>query len=356
MWIGGVLVSTVPGLLASYDLPLTDKALQNRDRTVIEAGALRDAVRTILAASDDPQVIDRFATHVLGGGKLREPEQFFTQVTLPRIRAAWRAWGREHLPAQTYYVASGNQEAVLGLVDRGYTEVAARGLGDYQQRVLMDLLGVEVARTKLTHHYERTRGKTTWVPERALTAAEQTTLSAARQLIHRTIGPFTLDRVRVYSSSEQEPCAQGFYTPGTGDVAIHRDALTDRHQTLGTLVHEAAHRVGHRGGGRWVPIHDYHDRSRGFERLLTEFAALLLGHLADGASLPDLAEQPDPAPQKRLRASAADDPAVPAVRRELAHLLTDRLPHALTAGRFTSEKDLVASTGVTPGYLNLLSG
>jgi hypothetical protein len=355
VWIGGVLVSTQSGFCASYDLPLTDKQLQNRDRTVIEAGALRDAVRAILAASDDPQVIGRFARHALDGGKLREPEQFFTKVELPRTRAAWRAWGREHLPAQVYYVASGNEEAALGLVDRGYTAVAARGLGDHQERVLMDLLGVEVARTKLTRHYQRTRGKTTWVPERALTAAERATLTGARHLIRAAIGPFALDRVRVYSQSEQEPCAQGFYTSSTGDVALHRDALADRHQTLGTLVHEAAHRVAHRGGGRWVPSHDYQDRSRGFEHLLTEFAALLLGCLADGGTLPDLADAPDATPQARLRVPAADDPAVPAVRRELAHLLTDQLPHALTAGRFASEKDLVASTGVNPAYWRTLT-
>jgi hypothetical protein len=355
VWIGGVLVSTQPGFRASYDLPLTDKDLQNRDRTVIEAGALRDAVRGILAGSDDPQVIDRFAAHALAGGKLREPEQFFTQVTLPRTRAAWRAWGREHLPAQTYYVASGNEEAALGLVDRGYTAVTARGLGDYQQQVLMDLLGVEVAKTKLTRHYQRTRGKTTWVADRTLTAPERDTLNCARRLIHRAIGPFALDRVRVYSNSEQEPCANGFYTSSTGDVAIHRDALADRHETHRTLLHEAAHRVGHRGGGRWVPIGDYHDRSRGFERLLCEFAALLLGYLADGGTLPDLPDLPDLKPQPRLRVSAADDPAVPAVRRELAHLLTDQLPHALAAGGFTGEKDLVASTGVNPAYWRTLT-
>lgn len=37
VWIGGVLVTVMPGLLASYDLPLDAKGLQNRDRTVIEA-------------------------------------------------------------------------------------------------------------------------------------------------------------------------------------------------------------------------------------------------------------------------------------------------------------------------------
>jgi hypothetical protein len=355
VWIGGVLVSTQKGFLASYDLPLTDKALQNRDRTVIEAGALRDAVRAILAASEDQPVIERFAAHVLDGGKLQEPEQFFTQVTLPRARAAWRTWGRAHLPAQTYYTTSGNEEAALGLVDRGYTEMAARGLTDYQQRVVMDLLGVEVAKAKLTRHYERTRGKTTWVADRSLTATERTVLADACGLLRRAIGPFALDRVRVYEASEQEPCAQGFYNSLTGDVAIHRDTLADQHQVLHTLAHEAAHRVGHRGGGRWTPIADYQDRSRGFERVLSDFLAVLLGYLADGATRPDVVDLPDPANTARRRMSAVDDPAVPAVRRELANLLTDRLPHALTAGGFTGEKDLVASTAVRPDYWRTLT-
>ncbi|MFY1673969.1 hypothetical protein ACN27G_29120 [Plantactinospora sp. WMMB334] len=355
VWIGGVLVSTVGGFLASYDLPLTDKALQNRDRTVIEAGALRDAVRAILAESEDQQVIDRFARHMLANGRLREPEQFFAQVDTPRPRAAWRAWGRTHLPAKTYFTASGNEEAALDLVDLGYTEVTARGLADYQRWRVMDLLGVEVARARQTRHYERTRRKTTWVAQRSLTEPERAVLAKASHLVRRAIGPFALARVRVYSESEEEPCAQGFYSPRTGDVAILRDALTDRHETLATLVHEAAHRVGHRGGGRWVPIRDYHDRTRGFERLLTEFATLLLGHLADGGTLPDPADQHHAAPQARRRVSAADDPAVPAVRRELAHLLTDQLPHALTVGGFSGEKDLVASTAVNPTYWRTLT-
>lgn len=355
VWIGGVLVSTQKGFLASYDLPLTDKALQNRDRTVIEAGALRDAVRAILAASEDQRIIGRFAAHVLDGGKLKEPEQFFNQVALPRVRAAWRTWGRAHLPAQTYYTTSGNEQAALGLVDRGYTEVAARGLTNYQQGAVMDLLGVKAAKTKLTRHYERTRGKTTWVPDKSLTAAERTVLADACALVRRTIGAFALDRVRVYSESEEEPCAHGFYNPRTGDVAIHRDVLADRLETLATLAHEAAHRVGHRGGGRWVATHDYYDRTRGFERLLTSFAGLLLSQLADGGTLPDPADLPDPAPEARHRVSAANDPAVPAVRRELAHLLTDQLPHALTTGEFASEKDLVASTAVNPAYWRTLT-
>lgn len=268
VWIGGVLVNTIPGLLASYDLPLDDEALQNRDRTVIEAGALADAVRAILAASEDLQVIDRFARHALDGGRLREPEQYFDRVTAPRARAAWRTWARANLSEKTFYSGSGAEESALLLVDRGYTEATATGLSNYQQQVLMTLLGVEFAKAQIVRHHDRTRGKTTWVAAKALTAAERTVLADGCDLVCRAIGPYALDRVRVYSESESSPCADGFYSPTTGDVAIHRDVLADRHRTLLVLLHEAAHRVGHRGGGpRRAAIPDYHDRSRGFENI-----------------------------------------------------------------------------------------
>jgi hypothetical protein len=358
VWIGGVLVCTVAGLLASYDLPLDDKALQNRDRTVIEAGALRDAIRAILAASDDATVVDRFAFHVLAGGKLREPEQFFTAVVEARPRAAWRTWARTHLPAKAFFAGTRQEEAVLDLQDKDYTAVTASGLPGYQESAVMTLLGVEVARVRQQRHYERTRDKTTWVRDRDLTAQQRGTLTAARALLLRAVGPFALDRVRVYSDSEETPCSLGFYIPRSGDVAIHRDALADRHQTLSTLLHEAAHRVGHRGGGRFTPIPDFSDRSRGFEDILSEFGGLLpglLADLADGGTLPEPTDTPTPATRRRVRRSAADDPAVPAVRRELAHLLTDRLPHALAAGGFADENDMVASTAVRPVYWRMLT-
>ncbi|MEV6932089.1 hypothetical protein AB0M46_47430 [Dactylosporangium sp. NPDC051485] len=358
VWIGGVLVSTMPGLLASYDLPLDDKALQNRDRTVIEAGALRDAVRRILAASEDQQLIDRFATHVLAGESLREPEQFFSDITGPRARAAWRTWARSHLPARAFFAGRGNEESVLDLQDNGYTQVAATGLPAAQQWALMTLLGVEIARVRQQQHYQRARGKTTWVRDRDLTAQERGTLTAARTLILRAVGPYALDRVRVYSDSEESPCADGFYTPLTGDTAIHRDILTDPHRTLTVLGHEAAHRIGHRGGGPYIPTPDYHDRSRGFETMLSEIIGLLLGLLADGGTLPDLVEEPvpvKPGNRRAVRLSGADDPAVPVTRRELAHLLTDRLPQALTGGGFVDVKDMVASTAVHPEYWRMLT-
>ena len=354
VWIGGVLVTTMPGFLASYDLPLNAKGLQNRDRTVIEAGALRDAVRAILAASEDQQVIGRFAQHVLDGGALREQEQYFADIRDPQARAAWRVWARTHLPTLCFYTTSGNEEAKLDLVDKGYTELTASGLPQQLLWVFMARLGVEIARTSRVHHYERTRDQTTWVPTRQLTAAQRTVLAEEQQLVRRAIGPFALDRVRVYCASDESPCSDGFYTPRTGDVAIHRDALTSRHRARLVLLHEAAHRVAHRGGGRWLPIADYHDRTRGFERMLSDFAAVLLGYLADGGTLPQLPAAPVVV-SRAVRMAPADDPAVPAVRRELAHLLIDQVPHALTAGGFTDEKDLVASTAVHPDYWRTLT-
>ncbi|MBM0273996.1 ATP-binding protein [Micromonospora tarensis] len=366
VWIGGVLVTRMSGFLASYDLSLDHKALQNRDRTVVEAGALRTAVRDILAGSEDPQIIELFARHVLDGGKLREQEQFFGDVRMPRPRAAWRSWGRTHLPERAYYTSPGGEEAALYLKDKGYTELLAAGLSGHQQLAVMGLLGVEAARASQTRHVVRNANRTSWVARKALTDAERTLLNECCELVRRAIGPFALDRVKVYDQSDESPCSRGFYRPLTGDVAIHRDQLTDRHRTLRVLLHEAAHRVGHRGGGHWPAIPDYHDRSRGFEHMLEDFAARLLGLLADGSGLPQIdtaAAVPDDqgrnskadGPGGRGRNWRADDPGVPAVRRELAHLLLDQLPNALTAGGFRTATELVASTAVYPGYWRLLT-
>jgi hypothetical protein len=159
----------------------------------------------------------------------------------------------------------------------------------------------------------------------------------------------------VYAHSEEMSCTLGFYNPRNGHVAVHLDTLSDRHVLLGVLLHEAAHRVGHRGGGRWIPVPDYSDRCRGFENLLTEFAALLLGYLADGDPLPDPVDRPDRAPAAGGRLPGADDPAVPVSRRELARLLADRLPDALTAGGYATVKELVAATAVHPEYWRTLT-
>jgi hypothetical protein len=173
VWIGGVLVTTMPGFLASYDLPLTSKALQNRDRTVIEADALRDAVRAILAVSQDPAVIGRFATHVLADHRLREPEQFFPDVREPRTQAAWRSWATSYLPEKTFYTDSGTEEAALELKDKGFTELTSRGLARHQQYVFMRLLGVTLAPLRHREHREQTSKHMKHIP-RTLTHRTRT--------------------------------------------------------------------------------------------------------------------------------------------------------------------------------------
>ena len=354
VWIGGVLVSEVRGLLASYDLPLADKALQNRDRTVIEAGALRDAVRAVLADSADPEVIDLFARHVLAGGRLREPEQFFGEVLGPRVRAGWRTWARGHLPERTFYTTSGQERDTLDLrEDQGYTEVSAPGLPEHQMWPFMALLGVEVARIRQRQQVDRARRTTVWVADRDLTPAQRTALADAVTLIRRAIGGFALDRVRVYAHSEERACTLGFYDSGSGTVAVRLDALAERRRLLMVLMHEAAHRVAHRGGGIFLPVRDFQDRERGFEQVLSDFAALLLEYLADARPLPALDDTPAPPPVPRRRVGM-HDPAVPLVRRQLARLVTDRLPHALAAGGFADIRALVHSTAVHRDYWRVL--
>jgi hypothetical protein len=165
--------------------------------------------------------------------------------------------------------------------------VTTPGLPRHLQTAVLTLLGVEAPRVRQARHYERTHGKTTWIADKDLTDRQRDRLRDGVDLVRRAIGPHAIARVRVYSDSEENPCARGFYRPSTGEVAIDVEVLTDRHDTLLVLLHEAAHRVGHLGGGGRIPSREYGDRSRGFEHTLSDFAAQLLGRLADAGALPD---------------------------------------------------------------------
>ena len=303
------------------------------------------------------QLIDRFATHVLAGGKLREPEQFFTAVTQPRARAAWRTWARTHLPAQTFYTDARQRGSRARPDGQGlHRGRPPPGCPTLQQTALMDLLGVEIARTRQTTPL-RTQPATRppgspSTPHRRRTHRLLSTLrtwSAGRS----ARSPWTGSRCT--PQSDESPCADGFYNPRTGDVAIHRDALTDRHRTLLVLLHEAAHRVGHRGGGRL-------DRRPGLPRPQPAASSACSATSLPGCS----ATSPTALPYRESRRPvlAADRAVgiagpttrrVPAVRRELAHLLADQLPHALAAGGFATAKDMVASTAVYPDYWRTLT-
>ena len=221
----------------------------------------------------------------------------------------------------------------------------------------MDLLGVEIARTRQQRHYEKTRDKTTWVPDRALTAAQRTALAdaiAAGPPGHRRVrprpGPGLLRqrgmpvRGRVLQPAHRRRRRPPSTRSPTGTCL------------LVVLLHEAAHRVGHRGGGRWTPIPDYHDR---MPRLRDACSAT--SPRSCWTTWPTAAPCPTPPTRRRRRRrhrrrrSGADDPAVPVSRRELARLLTDRLPHALAARRVRRRNDLVASTAVHPDYWRTLT-
>jgi hypothetical protein len=139
--------------------------------------------------------------------------------------------------------------------------------------------------------------------------------------------------------------------PATGDVAVNREILGDVFRLRAVLAHEAAHRVTHRGGGQWLPSPDWRDRCRGFENTLGDFTAHLLRYVADGEPLPE----PDRHTASGPRLAAADDPVIPVSRRELAHLLLDKLPHALTTGGFNTVNALIGSTAVPFEYWRTLT-
>ena len=344
LFIGGVMVSTLPRMLASYDFPLAAaKSAQNRDRTVIDSAVLTDLVTDALAASADPEVIRAFAEHCLAGRRLSEPEKYFTKVDDPIVRAAFAAVGRAMFADRAvFYISHGVDESALDLLDGDY-ELLTTNLDMGSHAALMRLLGVEQARTVARTRPDH-RKRTKYVDLRKLTPAQRDNLEQAVAATRAVFGPSAVGDVKVFSDTGDRylACAAGFYEPRTGGIAVRQDVLDDYVNTLETVVHESAHRRAHTDG------REFSDRTRGFEEELTKMLALTVAHLTrasgDACAAPTLA---GPVVTEEVE-------VIPPARADLAALLHDALPLAFERFGVDHEGALSDRLALHRNYLRML--
>lgn len=365
VYVGGVLVTDRKKLTLSYDLSLAEaKALQNRDRTIVEEWTLRRLIQSILAECTDLDVVERLARAALDGN-LPDSERYFNAVRGYGPKLAFEAVGKRifgddrvfYVPATRAASQYDNtaDEVALDLADRGYTKLEPQ-IDAWHFAQLMELLGVPKSTTLAV----RTRAKNTdvdWVRDTALTADERATLARGVQIVRALYGPDSLAKVRVFSACrlQNEPDLEwgGFYTPRTGDVAVHRSTLADLDRLLAVLIHESAHRLAHRPDGR-AGHREFADRTRGFEAQLHTMAARAARALADGVRLEDLAAAHTDMPTDpgvRLGNNTVPTP-VPALA--LAALVEDRLAAWLAEHGQRSPAAFCRATRVAPRHLSAL--
>ncbi|WP_331762439.1 ATP-binding protein (plasmid) [Streptomyces sp. NBC_01527] len=286
IWVGGILVTTDPRLIASYDLPLaTAKHHQNRDRTIVSTSVLEQHIRNALAQCTDPRVLIQFVEHALSGGDLAGPEAFFSRVTSSNydVRQTFRQLAKDRWPdGRIYHSSTGAaHEAELGLQDLGW-ECVTTGLNPSEHRSLMNLLGVgdppraaAISRTR-----EAPQPTTVWTTIGNLTHPQRRTLDLARGILEATYGRGCLGSLRVFLHHEfgYDGCsARGFYVAGTDTIAVHVGDLDELTDTLETLFHEHGHRFAARNPGFVTNA----DRTRDFEEALGRTAAQALIQLGN---------------------------------------------------------------------------
>ncbi|MFJ8785895.1 hypothetical protein [Streptomyces sp. NPDC102476] len=285
IWIGGILVTTDPRLIASYDLPLaTAKQHQNRDRTIVSSRVLEQHIQTALAQCTDPEILMRFVDHALNDGELAGPEAFFTSVTSYEVRQTFREIGQHRWPDGRIYHNARNlaQEVELGLQDRGWKCVTS-GLNPAEHRALMHLLGVgDPPQAEAASRNRDTPARTTtWTTTAKLSHSRRRTLDLARGIMEATFERGCLGTLRVFTHHEAglNGCsARGAYWPTTDTVGIQDHLLDDLTDTLQTLFHEYGHRHAARNPAAFK---SYFDRTRDFERALCTAASLALTQLGN---------------------------------------------------------------------------
>jgi hypothetical protein len=288
IYVGGVRVSTQPNLLFSYDFSLAAaKAVQNRDRTIVDGYRLSNLIAGALAECEDKEVFRTLVTRATKGRLADAEAAFANQVSRATQKRLLLELGAELFPGAVYFADINSDEAALDLGDRGYTPISFVGLNQWTASRLAGLLGLRSA-SQIVARREQKREQVTWTKPRDITAIERANLDTAIAAVRAVFGPAALGTVKVYEQAvlESGECfeANGFYVPtGAGDIAIRHDQLGNPRGLLETLVHEGGHRLGHRHASRFgMTWPEYTDRSRGFEHVLGSLAAAAAQMLVDG--------------------------------------------------------------------------
>jgi hypothetical protein len=270
IYIGGVLLRDDVDTVLAYDFALTRaKHLQNRDRAVIDAWALRHCIADVLDATDDANAVEALVRAALDG-TLSEVEDTIPVPAVDATAAQRRAWTKARRAvfgdARVFWLGVGDEEHELALTDRGWTRVQVDLRGSSTEN-LMNRLGVPAALDALR---TRTR-RPVWVGRARLDPADRVRLSRAVRAARRRFGADAVGRVRTYAEHPDVGDRwEGFFDPDTGDIALHVKVLADDAQLCATLAHEIAHRRA------WQRGDEFADRTRGFEWALSELAGAAL--------------------------------------------------------------------------------
>lgn len=385
IWVGGILVSQDPRLIASYDLPLTLKEHQNRDRTIVATHVLENHIQSTLAHCEDRATLAVFVDHALRGGDLSGPEAFFTKVGSGShtVRHIFRDLAAERWPSGDVYHTAGHDvdDDALSLRDENWEHITT-GLGLSQHNALMNLLGVgnppraaKVARERAPERREQT---TRWVTVGSLSRERRRNLDWARGQLEAVFGRGCLGRqLRVFAERkvdflyEEHRC--GEYHHGSDTTTILDEALDDLHETLAILFHEH----GHRHAARNPEYRTSADRTREFENALDRTAAYAILHLAkptDSAAKIPLIDHAvwdaDALPPGTYLAKPHKEPkavsnarlavlkqraAAPLPRRLLADLAETRMAAYLKEHPGTRLSDLMARHAMQARHFNLLT-
>ena len=275
------------------------KSGQNRDREVVHFDRIEYAVRSLLGAVTDPEIIRHYMTAWEENSNCREYRMHGTISG----GDAWKAVAMELWPGKvcqppkySHFKGENEREHFLSLVDRGWNS-----LPDGMPDTLRNTIGpwfptVTTVHGRLFKETEETRldvvSKRDWTPEQR---------QCMQELQDGLVLCFGLEKCpefRMYARDYEVKDSVGLWWKST--IWLRRDYV-DRAvasplgfaEALGTVGHEYAHgKNGHNG-----------DRTRQFEHVLTDMIGLLMAKIVR----PDFQPNPKSVGQKAVDLSVYTD-------------------------------------------------
>lgn len=236
IYVKGSAVGAISDARFSYHLDSNVSEIVNRDRNAVNMDVARRVIGKIIAHTSSTKVMDEVIDAQISGEGFEG--NLDLEVYSHRAMKVWkRVWNRKF---GTRTVLGSSHEYDKEVIYRNYDVIQA----SYRVKYFLQSFGVQDSVGLLSGLAGRSRkariGK---VSSRVLNTVEKTNLLWAKKMVRK----YYADPGKVVVAEDLSGLlgadANGCYQPATKTTTLKREILTDRKQTLHTLLHETVHRV-----------------------------------------------------------------------------------------------------------------
>jgi hypothetical protein len=209
----------------------------NRDRNSVDMTIVEPAIANMISHSHSTKLIAQIMKAMIG-----KTDSYESKLSLRPTWSATKLWKRtwtKHMGKHA--VLSSNSQDNSQAEYRGYDVISL----DHSATNFLNLIGIKSSEDLFAPKYRSARPNIGKVGIRSLDETQSENLKWARRMVNKHYAEtgkiIVCDRLNNLTVSVNNP--NGAYSPANDTIYMNRAILSNKSQTLHTLLHEAVHKV-----------------------------------------------------------------------------------------------------------------